>query len=79
MDSKGPFYLFSTISEHTFWDRHTAITCNTRPGVEGIGLVSCSTQLSIKFKLLMNTGKAKINVNFRFKSQEPGIYPTNKC
>ena len=33
---------------------------------EVIKLVSCSTQLNMKFKRLINTEKAKINGNFRF-------------
>ena len=45
------------------------------PGPEVIKLFSCSTQLSMKFKLLINTENAKINGNFRLKSPKPVIYP----
>ena len=41
--------------------------------------VSCSNQLSIKFKLLINIEIVKINVIFMFESLEPVIYPANKC
>ena len=53
---------------------HTGI-----PGPEVIKLFSCSTQLRMKFKLLINTETAKINENFRFQSQKPVVYPANKC
>ena len=33
----------------------------------------CSTQLSVKFKLLINAAKDKINRNFRFISPRPVI------
>ena len=36
------------------------------PGPEVIKTVSCSTQLSMKFKLLNDTEIPKINANFRF-------------
>ena len=36
------------------------------------------TQLSMKFKLLINSEIAKIMGNFRFKSPKPDIYPANK-
>ena len=49
------------------------------PGPEVIKLFSCSTQLSMKFKLLINTEIDKINGNFRFKSTKQVIYPANKC
>ena len=39
----------------------------------------CSTQLSMKFKLLIITRIAKINGNFRFISQKLVIYPANIC
>ena len=32
-----------------------------------------------EIKLLINTEIAKINGNFRFKSQKSVIYPANKC
>ena len=38
---------------------------------------SCSTQMSMKFKLLINTEIAKRNGNFRFKSQKPFILLIN--
>ena len=38
-------------------------------------LFSCSTWLSIKFKLLINDGIAQINRNFRLRSPKPVIYP----
>ena len=40
---------------------------------EVIKLISCSAQLSIIIKLLMNTEIAKINGNYRFKSPKPVI------
>ena len=47
------------------------------PGVEVIKLFSCSTQLSIKSKLLLND---KIDqINFRIRSQNTVIYPAYKC
>ena len=47
-----------------------------KPYSEVIKLFSCSTQLIIKFKLLINTEMTKINRNSRFK---PVIYPAYKC
>ena len=49
------------------------------PGAEVIKLFSCSTQLSMKFKMLINIEIAKIDGIFRFNSLEPAIYPANKC
>ena len=49
------------------------------PGAEVIKLFSCSTQLSMKFKMLMNIEIAKIYGIFRFNSLKPAIYPANKC
>ena len=40
-------------------------------GSEIIKLFSCSTQLSMKFRLLINIKIAKINGNFRFNSPIP--------
>ena len=40
---------------------------------------SCSTQLSIKFKLLINIEIVTISGKFRLKSKNPVIYPANKC
>ena len=44
---------------------------------EIIKLFSCSTLLSMKLKLLINSKIAKINGNSRFKSPKPVIYPSN--
>ena len=49
------------------------------PGPEVIKLFSCSSQLSVKFQMLINTDIAKINGNFRFKSPKQIIHPANKC
>ena len=46
---------------------------------EVIKLFSCSTQLSMKFKLLINFEIAKINEIFKLKSQKLVIYHANKC
>ena len=51
----------------------------TTSGSQVIKLFPCSTQLSMKFKLLINTKMDKINGNFRFKSQKLVIYPADKC
>ena len=40
---------------------------------------SCSTQMSVKFKTLINIEIAKIYGIFRFYSLTPAIYPANKC
>ena len=48
-------------------------------GAEVIKLFSCSTQLSMKFKMLLNIEIAKINGIFRFNLLEPAIYPAYKC
>ena len=42
-------------------------------------LFSCSTQLSIKFKLLINFETAQIYSNLRFRAPKPVIHPANKC
>ena len=49
------------------------------PGAEVIKLFSCSTQLSMKFIILINIKIAKIDGIFWFNSLEPAIYPANKC
>ena len=49
------------------------------PGAEVIKLFSCSTQLSMKFKMLINIEIAKIDGIFRFNLLKPAIYPANKC
>ena len=49
------------------------------PEPEVIKLFSCSTLLSMKFKLLMNIEITTIGVNFRFKSSKSVIYPADKC
>ena len=50
-----------------------------RPGAEVIKLFSCSTQLSMKFKMLINIEIAKIHGIFRFNLLETAIYPADKC
>ena len=45
----------------------------SQSGPKVIKLFSCSTQLSMKFKMLINIEIAKINGNFRFRSQKPAI------
>ena len=62
--------LFTRLQEHFEF---------TNPGAEVIKLFSCSTQLSMKFKMLINIEIAKIDGIFRFNSLEPAIYPVNKC
>ena len=49
------------------------------PGPEVIKLISCSTQLSIKFQLLINTEIIKIGRKFRLGLAKPVIYPVDKC
>ena len=49
------------------------------PGPEVIKLFSSSTQLSMKFQLLINVKIAQINKNLGLRSQKPVIYPANKC
>ena len=51
----------------------------SRPGAKVMKLFSCSTQLNMKFKMLINIEIAKIDGIFRFNSLEPAIYPANKC
>ena len=51
----------------------------TRSRPEVIKLFSCSTQLSMKFKMLIDIEIAKIYRIFRFNSLKPAIYPANKC
>ena len=53
--------------------------CKLCTGPEVIKLFSCSTQLSMKFKLLINIEIAKINGFFSVISSKPVIYPANKC
>ena len=48
-------------------------------GAEVIKLFSCSTQLSMKFKMLIDIEIAKIDGIFRFNSLKLAIYPANKC
>ena len=45
----------------------------------GYKFFSCSTQLSMKFKMLINIEIAKIDGIFRFNLLETAIYPANKC
>ena len=42
-------------------------------------LFTCTTQLSIKFKLLINDKIAQTNRNFRFRSPKHETYPAQKC
>ena len=44
-----------------------------------LNFFSCSTQLSMKFQLLLGVEIAKIIGIFRFESPKPVIYPANKC
>ena len=64
------------LSDLNFQDRWNMANS---PGPKVIKLFSCSTQLSMKFKILINIEIAKLNGNFRFRSQKPAIYPANKC
>ena len=50
-----------------------------RPGPEVIKLFSCSTQLSMKFQLHINTKIARNKGNFVLKLAEHAIYPAHKC
>ena len=47
-------------------------------GPEVIKLFSCSTQLSMKFQLLINTEIIKIGRKFRVRLAKPVIYPVDK-
>ena len=40
---------------------------------------SCSTQLSMKIKLLINTEIAKTNGTFMLKSPKPVTHPADNC
>ena len=51
----------------------------SRPGPEVIKLFSSSAQLSMKFQLLLNAERVKINGKFRFNPQKLVIYPAHKC
>ena len=51
----------------------------SKPGPEVIKLFSSSTQLSIKFKQLINDKIVQIKKNFRFRSPEHVIYPADEC
>ena len=44
-----------------------------------IGLFSCSAQLSMKFKMLINIEIAGVDGTFGFESPKPVICPANKC
>ena len=48
-------------------------------GPEVTKLFSWSTQLSLKFRMLIITEIAEIKLNFRFRSQCHVIYPAHKC
>ena len=49
------------------------------PGPEVIKHFSSSSQLSMKFQLLINVEIVKIHGKFRFKTQKQEIYPAHKC
>ena len=62
--------------------KHTVISrfikaAGPRPGSEVKKLFSCSTQLSIKFELLINIEIATSKEIFRCESLKPVIYPAN--
>ena len=71
-------FVALVVSQFGFEGR-TLVLLVSVPGPEVIKLFSCSTQLSMKFKMLINIEIAKINGNFMFRSQKPAIYPANKC
>ena len=48
-------------------------------GLEVIKLFSISAQLSMKFQLLIDVEKVKIDEKYRFKTQKLVIYPAHKC
>ena len=52
---------------------------NKIPGPEVIKLLSSSTQLSMKFQVLINVEIVKNCGKFRFTTQKLVIYPANKC
>ena len=49
------------------------------PGPKVIKHLSCSTQLSMKSKIIINIKIAKINGIFRFKKSKQIIYPADEC
>ena len=49
------------------------------PGPEVMKLFSCSTLLSMKFKILIDIKIATIDIMLRFKSSKQVIYPAIKC
>ena len=53
--------------------------CYEKPGPEVIKKNSCSTQLSMKFKLLINSKIVGIKGMFMPRSLKIVIYPANKC
>ena len=57
----------------------SATLSSSAPGSEVIKGFSGSTQLSMKFKMLMDIEIAKIDEIFSFISPKPVIYPVNKC
>ena len=76
-------YIYSkdqlqTFSEEVYIKESETQICK-RHDPEVIKLFSCSTQLSMKFKLLINVEIVKISGKFRFKSQKLVIYPADKC
>ena len=52
---------------------------SSRARCPATALISCTTRLSMKFKLLINDEIDHINRNFRFRSPTPVIYPADKC
>ena len=54
-------------------------TSQAKIGLQVIKLFPCSTQLSMKFKMLINIEIAKIKGIFRYEPLKPAIYPANKC
>ena len=50
-----------------------------KPGPKLRKLFSCSAQLRLKFKLLVNVEIVKISGKFRFKTRKLVLYPAHKC
>ena len=74
------FIFFIEIQENISFNYHIMSTYKVNSWCTVvIKLFSCSSQLSLKFKLLTNMKRAKINEILRFKSTKSIIYPANKC
>ena len=76
----GSCYLFSP----HYWlftdaDNAKMVRFGSFSKLQVIKLFSRSTQLSMKFKMLINIEIAKIDGIIRFNSLEPFIYHANKC